>query len=1303
MAVVIHASDVGEQLREPRTLPRRRVRLSAVIKQEERIKGRPFIVSVHRKGNPLAPADTTVRTRAQWKTTSVGPNDVVVITYLPLGGGGGRGGGGGKQIGMALAMLVLSVVAPMIVGALGPAFAVGGSLTMLGKVVTMGLIAGVGYFLSKANKPKANQEDNRPVYGVSGGGNVPRPGDRIPVHYGKFWFNPDLSQPDYFRYEGTPDGDSVQILYKRMTLGLGEYDIHQIRVGAAVIWDEGTIKEPFTGAVVEIIEPNKRSTLVPSGVYSSDLVSGTEMVRSDETPAWSGPFPVVPPGETTKAIQVDWSLPQGLYAVLGGKPGNRAHAYSVVFQYATIDEDGNIVGAWKSLYAESKILQTTRAQRFTQVIPVPEGRYAVRAQTGPKNRAVEAGGGQTYDMVMWDGLRGHLDKEPLRPHVTEIAMKITSGKATGNVSSFSDIWVQATRKVPTWNGSTWTAPIATRKAVWAALDIIRHKGYGYGAPDGKIDLQTFLHYAGTLATNDTFDGTIRGPVAVLEALNTVLGVIRSEPVVIGDVWSMARDEARTLRKHVITRRQIVKDTSGAEFDLDLTGGESDVIVEYYVDGDPRRRNEQRVTIGPETLTPRRIQMFGVTNHAHATMLARWYAAVAYYRREQRTLTTEMAGRNLERNQPALIDTWFLDDGKVAGVESRSGYSVTLDADVPLPANAHAVFRNEQGLEWGPVAITGKSGRTISLLSSDVSVIESFSGQSMASIFSRAARKLPMTVLIGTLATLQNPYIIRSARPDGTGNVQVSAVYDSPQVWSVLGEAPPPAPPIREVILDEGDLMPILPWVRATVVQKATALAVDWAVGEARGAVGYRVDIRYGDGSESPWEVIHTGAGSSGSHVIEFRENVELRVRARAYNRKNVVSPWIYTQAAMFKPTLTGEVASMLIELEMLQAQVRRDIENITKIGEETIRGALRSLEERVNELAAAAATEAGTSYERGELIKISLGDAFAAVKEETEMRVSGDEALVTRIDTQAVRIGDNEAAISSERTSRVDADNALSSRIDTVQAGVGPGTEAAIAQERTARIDGDNVLANDISVVRTTTNGHSATITQNTASINGVRAEHGVAIEIDGQAVGGYRLTGFRKLDGSFVSQFGIRGDLVVDGTIWGSKLAASNVITASAQIGNAVITNAHIQNAAITAAKIGTAEIDELKLKNGSVTSSVTIAGAASTSYAANGRGLERQVWCRAGGQCVAIISFIRHTGTITQSGQGFELLVDGVSQGNFIPYIEAEGGAYRYHPLTFQVTVNNPSTGYRTFLLRSLVNTDPMTCRMTILEMAR
>lgn len=1312
MSAVLQVSDIGENVREPVVLSRQRRRLSTILKQQDRKKGRPYIVSVHRAIDvkrfdleSLKLNDNNVYERKQWNKILVGPEDVVVITYLPLGGmGGGGGKGGGKQIGMMLAMLVFAVVAPMIVGAIGgPLAAAGGGLSMLGKLVTTGLVAGMQYFMSKANKPEANKnDDQRPVYGISGGGNVPRPGDRIPVHYGRTWINPDLSQPDFFFYEGTGEGDSVQVLLKRMTVGMGDYDILTIRVGQAVVWKDGDSKAPFEDAEVEHIVPNGRSTLVPSSVYSSDQVGGSELPRPDDGSGvtWAGPFVVVPSGETTKKIQLDYSLPNGLYAVSSKNGKKLQHVAPIEFQYSPLDNDNQPTNNWTTLYNVTHSMNTTRAQRFTKYVAVPEGRYAVRARQA--NPRYEGDQYTPYDQVMWDGLRAFLDKEPRRPGITELAMKVRSGKSTGNVP-FSDVWVEVQRKLPTWNGVAWTAPIATRKAIWAAIDILRNQQYGAGAVDGEIDLPRFLHYAATLVDNDTCSGTVRGPVSVGEALSTVLGPIRAEPVFLGGVWSITRDEARGMRKHLITRRQIVKDSSGVDYDLDMGDGASDVIVEYFVDGDPKKRNDYRHTIGPESNTPRRIQLFGVTDFDHASMLAKWYAAVAYWRRENRLFTTELAGRNFGRNEPALIDTWFLDDSVTAGVDIRSGFNITLDADLTFPAGAHAVFRNEQGLEWGPVAITPTGPRDFTVSTSDATVIGSFTGQTFSSLFSRTARMLPISVLIGTIATTTSPYIIRTARYQENGNVEISAVYDAPEVWNILGEAPPAQPPIAALPQYDEDILPIVPWVRANVVQKATSLVLEWAVGETRGARGYIIDIRYGLTSEKPWETAHNGPGAEGAYTIDYDEDdIEVRVRARAYNARGVLSAPVFTSAKLFKPTLSGEVADMLIELEMLQGQLRRDILEINRIGADSLRDGIRRLEERINELANSAATEAGNSYEANEFVKVAVDKNYAAIKRETTLRTTADESLAQTIETQGVRFGELESAITTESTTRAQKDEAIAQQMTTLQATLGGDVTAAINEERTARVSADSALSQRIDVTTSTLNGHTATISSVQQSVNGVSAQFGVAIEIDGRAVGGYRLTGFRRLDGGFYSQFGISGDLVVDGTIWGTKLAASSIITQYAQINNAIILNAHIADAQITYAKIGYAEIDHLKLRNGSITTTWAVSGVPTPS------GLNDTVYVRAGGRTVVIFSFpgfsVSGNDNPPQYDRVFTLYVDGASRGSITArqsYAPGQPYSLTVLPFTWQWIVNGLGEGNHSFSVRN--GSSLGSCIMTTFEFAR
>lgn len=117
---------------EPVALPRARRRLSALVRQHAN-HSRPFIVSVHRRDEPLAVTDMSVRMRATWSATTIGPHDTVIITYLPRGSGGAQaasGSRGGKSagIGMLVATVALAAVGqfwavPLLAGSVGTAAA----------------------------------------------------------------------------------------------------------------------------------------------------------------------------------------------------------------------------------------------------------------------------------------------------------------------------------------------------------------------------------------------------------------------------------------------------------------------------------------------------------------------------------------------------------------------------------------------------------------------------------------------------------------------------------------------------------------------------------------------------------------------------------------------------------------------------------------------------------------------------------------------------------------------------------------------------------------------------------------------------------------------------------------------------------------------------------------------------------------------------------------------------------------------------------------------------------------------------
>lgn len=906
----------GKPMASPVALPRERRRLSALVRRHAD-HSRPYIVSVHRRqgtvaADPLAVTDMSVRLRRNW-STEIGPRDTVIITYLPRGGGAsaGRSGGGGKATGGAIGLLVATVALAAIgqfwaigaiAGGLNVSLATAGTIWAAGSAVAL---AGGAYLLSKATQAKANKTDDRPVYGVAGGGNLPRSGDRIPVIYGRCWTTPDLSQPDYTTYVG----DDSQDLYKRLTLGCGKYSVKAIRVAGVTMWTaDGGLTPAFTGSQIEVINPGATSSLVPGQVATVAAVSGGQVPKAEAFPNWAGPFEFGSGAPLMQRVQLDYSFPQGCYSVPdGGKFEGKQFAadWGILFEYAPCDIDGTPTGPFVWLYSDAGNTLSTRPMRFTRIWDIPLGRYTFRARNIGSPDTIPHSSGEfnakVTNTVVWEGLRAHIPQAAVRPGITELAMKVRAGKEL-SVTSFGEVEVEVSRILPVWNGSGWSDQ-ETELAVWAAADVLMDQRHGAGLPEGKLDLPRLLHYATTGAPFNVFSGIIRGPVSVYEALSTILGAMRASPLRLGNVWTMVRDEPKQVRKHVITRRQILKDTTGQTFNLDLSDGSADIIVEWMADGDPRRMRTQRVTFGSQTTNPRRMQATGARTGEHAVHIATWAAATAYYRRERRAFSMDYAGRMLLPNDPAHVDAWYFDRIDAAGAldaeidEANGRYVLTLDKEVEIEPGQYAILRDRSGLEWGPIAITPDGGRIV-LDADDVALAVSQTGLDLADVINTDTQALT-SVVIGALSEVTSAWLIRSIGFEGETKVNVEAVFDAPEVWNALAEPIilPPPPPSSGL---ENVASVAIGYVSALPVQRTAVMFMDWTVGRARSAAEYQVVISYDNSDTS--ELVYRGPATSGTHPLRETTGT-IKVRARGIAASGLVSAWVETSFTVTPPVI----------------------------------------------------------------------------------------------------------------------------------------------------------------------------------------------------------------------------------------------------------------------------------------------------------------------------------------------------------------------------------------------------------------
>ncbi|SEE59429.1 hypothetical protein SAMN05519104_6660 [Rhizobiales bacterium GAS188] len=1193
----LHFRDIAaRKVCEPLRLPPRRRRLSTFARHVDR--SRPFILSVHRERDLVALDDQNVRLRSAWSSTLVGPRDAVLVTYLPRGGGSSTGGGGkatGAAIGLAVAAIALAVLAPyaipaIVSGAAGLGVTIGATAAgAIYSIASAGIIAGASYLLSRASKPKANRTDNRPAYGITGGGNLPRPGDRIPRSYGRCWMEPDSTQPDFTTQSSDVFGD-YQTLYKRVTLGAGKYQVHTIKVGDAVLWDETHgMRDPYSnGGAVEVIPPGGTTSIIPANVVSSDQVTGQLLSRPDQGTGWSGPFPVCPVGQTVTRIVNNWSLPQGCYGIYLAKGRNVAAPYGVEFQYAPIDDSDNVIGGWVDLPGGvvAALIQTTRVTRSTIVSDVPAGRYAVRARNTFNRALLFDGFGQqfVFNDATWDGLQVWSYDTILRPNVTEIAIKMKAGPTIG-LSAIAGLMVDATAVIPVWDGFAWTDQ-PTQKAVWAYADLLRNSAYGAGLDDSRIDLARLLYYDGLGLTYPDFNGVIRGPVSVYEAGCTVLGPIQAQPVVIGGVWSMVRDEQHATKRHVITRRQIVRDTTSIVYDTSKDDGSADVIVEYDQAGDPRQRREVRATFGNVTLTPRRVRAEGIVDNGHAKFQATWIAACAFYRRRTRMLTTEHEGRMMIFGDPAAVDAWFVSKGAAAALQSVAGDGLTLTLDTDVSSvvalgTTVATFRDRTGREWGPVQVTqGASGAVVVMNSADVAAATTAAGFGFNAI-QRDPTQEPLTVLLATLTEVSQRWIIRSVQPQNDNRIAIEAVEDNPGVWTALGQTIVTNPDIPSIPTSQ-PVTPVVPWVQAQCIQKATTVAMDWSVGVARGASVYLISISYDGGAT--FEVVSGDASTAGTYALKtVPGGTTVTVYAHAVGQSGVPGPVVQTTFLTFLPSIDNTIASLLVQIADLDAQVRRDIASVNAVGAGTLRDTVKLLSDQLQQLADATATEASNNYDQVTLLKAASGKSFAAIQTEQVARVTADTALASVSTALAARMTTAEGNISATSTALT----SLTTRVTTAEGNISASASAITALQSTVNnpttgvaasataitslntsvssINGTlSAQASSITALNTTVSGHTATLTTYGTSINGISVQYGITGTIDG-VTGGFVFTGVRKLDGSVAYAVEIQGNLIVDGTITGTKLQANNIITASAQIGNLIVDTIHIKNNAIT------------------------------------------------------------------------------------------------------------------------------------------
>ncbi len=565
--------------------------------------------------------------RADWAVTPI--DGVVLFITLPQGGGGG---GGGKNPLRTVLMIAVMVVATVYGGPLGASLGFSGNLaTAVGSAIIM--TAGSALVSALVPLPTPNMPSfagsggslaqPSPTYSLQGQGNYARLAHPIPVVYGRHLVYPDLAATPYGEYQG-----NEQFLHQLHCIGLGEYDIEQIRI-------EDTPMSSFEEVTYQIVPPGSPVTLFNPDVVTAPEVAGQELLAG----TWTGGFAINPADSEVTHIGIDILLPRGLYyANDAGGLDSRSASWRV--EARAIDSEGDPLNDWFTLGNESLTAATTTPQRRTYRYPIAAGRYEVRAtRLDGKDTNSRAG-----HEVRWGEARGYLAGGITFPdNVTLLAIRM---RATDNLSQRSSRLINCivTRKLPVWSvDSGWSAAVPTRSIAWAFADILR-ASYGAKLPDARIDLAALAQLDQVWAgRGDRFDGVFDQQVTVWEALTRVARCGRAVPFLQGGIVRLVRDEARLLPVALFSPRNIVKNSLKIQYVMPGEETADAVTVEYF---SSRTWKPDEVTVslpGSSSTNPAKLRLFGCTTEAHAVREGLYLAAANRYRRRIITLRTELEG------------------------------------------------------------------------------------------------------------------------------------------------------------------------------------------------------------------------------------------------------------------------------------------------------------------------------------------------------------------------------------------------------------------------------------------------------------------------------------------------------------------------------------------------------------------------------------------------------------------------------------------------------------------------------------
>jgi predicted phage tail protein len=848
--------------------------------------------------------------RADWELVLEDGQSLAFIDVnaIPQGGGGGGGSNPIQAVLMIAVMVYAPYMATTMYGAMGGTFVAANAMGVVA-AMTLGVqMAGMALVgaLMPPPQPTSPQTANAiaaasPTYNLQAQGNSARLEAAIPEHFGRLICFPDYAAQPYTEYAG-----NEQYLYSLLCVGRGHYDLQDVKV-------EDTDINNFDEVTIETVGPNQQVTLFPTNVISSVEVSGQTLSDTE----WVGPFIASAAGKNANFLGFDFVAPKGLYyANDNGSLASRSS--SVIVEARAVDINGAAVGDWIVLsgmatYSEwsdwqstelplgSSALQevvatglgsrrmvrtrtllnattpgkqvftaaTTTPQRYSVRYPVTSGRYEVRVKRGEaEDTSTRAG-----SALVFAGLRAYLTETRDFGDVTLLAVRM---RASNNLSSQASrkINVVAARKLPKWDGSTWSVAqdtVATRSIAWA----FAYAAKSIGMTDAQLDLPGLLTLDATWAARgDTFNARFDNFLSFWEAITKVLGAGRAKPFMQGGTLRVFRDQAATVPVAMFSQRNIRKDSFSVNY-LMPTEDTADAVDVGYFDETTWTPTRVRANLldGVTPLKPVKVDLFGVTSRDQAYREGMKLAADNRYRRKIITFSAEMEGYLLSYGDLITIQHDMPAWGQGGEIVSWDAGTKTATLSEPLvwSNGTHYIgLRDKEGKTLGPYQVTAGADAYRVIIPS-LTNFTPYTG----SDYERTH------FAFGWADTWSQLARVLSAKPSGSDTVTIECVNEDDNVHTAeVGKITPVR--ITSQLKSYATASAVLDVSVAPALYNPGALVVSWQ--PAVGANSYIVE-QSSDGVT--WTQVGTPTGNSLVVQALYGSDTLIRVAAYGVNK----GPW----------------------------------------------------------------------------------------------------------------------------------------------------------------------------------------------------------------------------------------------------------------------------------------------------------------------------------------------------------------------------------------------------------------------------